>query len=343
MGEWMQDLRDGFRRVVRTPLFTLTAVAIVALGIGANTAVFTVVNAFLFRAAPYSEPDRVVDVYQDSDDGEPNSTSFPAYLDMTDFTDVFSSVGATLSRGVSWEAPDGARPVQAEFVTSSFMDVVGLQPAMGRWFDESHDRPGTGNFAVLGYPSWVNDFGEDPAVLGRTVRLNGQPVTVIGVGPAEYVGHQAPLATDFFLSLSTLELGGGPYMVTNLERRTDHWYQVQARLAPEVTVMQAQSAMDGLAQRLATEYPELNRGRDITVFGPGEVRLHPSEDGALLPVAAVLMGIVGLILVLACSNLANLLLVRGVGRRPEVALRRALGAGRWRVARVFLIESLLLS
>jgi len=167
-------------------------------------------------------------------------------------------------------------------------------------------------------------------------------VTVIGVGPESFNGARGALVADFWLSISSTVVGG-PFRVANLGRRQDHWYDVQARLAPGVGVARARSAMDALARRLAEAHPELNRGREITVFAHDEVRLHPEVDGDLASAGAGLLAVVGLVLLLACANLANLLLVRGVSRSSEMALRQALGASRARVARLFLGEALLLS
>ncbi len=338
----LQDLLGVLRRVRRTPGFSIIAIVIVALGIGANTAVFTLVNAVLLRPHPFAESDRVVLIYQDSDDGEPSSTSFPAYRDMTSFDDVFHAVTAWSPTSVSWVREDGQTEANVEFTTSSHLEVVGLAPTMGRWFEPALDVVGAGYFAVVSHHTWRNQMGADPAILGRVIRLNERPVTIIGVGPEEYVGPGDPLITDFSLSISSVEVGG-TRRVGNLDRREDNWYTVMARLAPGVTVDQAQAAMTVLATRLAEEYPDINEGRDITVFGASDVRVHPGTDGFIAPVSAVIMGIAGIVLLLACSNLANLLLARGIARTSEVAVRRAMGASPPRVAGIFLGESLVLA
>ena len=342
LNELSQDVRHASRALLRSPGFTVTASLIVALGIGANATVFTVVNAVLFKPPPYDDPERVVAVYQDSDAGDPSSSSFPATRDMATYTDVFSGVAAMSSATITWEAEDGPRPALVEFVTASYFPVLGLQPSIGRWFETALDNVGAGNFAVVSHRAWRTQFGADPRIVGRTLRMGGLPVTVLGVGPEGFNGSGGAVVTDFWLSISSVEVGGS-FRVSNLERRQDHWYDARARLDPGVTVAQAQAAMDALATRLAEEFPELNRGRGITVFGPGTVRIHPSVDGLLAPAAVVLLGLVTLVLVLTGANLANLLIVRGLARGHEVAIRRSLGAGRGRVARLFLTESLLLA
>ncbi len=186
----------------------------------------------------------------------------------------------------------------------------------------------------MSHRTWRTQLGADPTVIGHTVRMGGQPVTVIGIGPEGFNGGYAPLVTDYWLSISAAGVGG-PFRIANLERRQDHWYDVRARLAPGVTVVQAQGAMDALAARLADEFPDLNRGRGITVFGGGEGRVHPAIDGALAPAAGLLLGIVGLVLVLAVL-LASVGIYAVVsfsvaGRSQEIGIRIALGAERSQV------------
>jgi len=341
MTTMLQDLRDALRGLTRSPLFALSAATLLAVGLGVNIAVFALVDSLLFRPPPWDDPARVVQVYQDSDDGEPSSSSFPAYRDMAE-SEVFESVAAmspTFFDPLVWTGPDGPRELTAEYATASYLEVVGLSPLRGRWFGPEHDDPGAAPVAVLSARSWRTLFGADPDVIGETLTLNGQPVTVIGVGPEEMDSSYPPLAIDLWLSLSTTPVAGA-YRVANLERREDHWYDVRARLAPGVTPEQAQAAMDRLAERLAADFPELNAGRDITVFPSTEIRQHPDGDGDLRMAGGLLLTVVLTVLLLTCANLANLLLVRGLGRSGEMAVRRALGAGRSRVARLFLLESL---
>lgn len=336
-----QDLRYAARRLVRSPVFTLGAVALLAVGIGANATVFSLVDALLFRPPPWERPEEVVHVYQDSDEGEPATSSYPATRDMA-ASAVFADVAAFTPSSASWEGPDRPVDLATEYVTASYLRTLGLSVQRGRWFDPEHDAPGGEAVAVLSAHAWRSRFGGDPGVIGRSIRLNGHPVTIIGVGPERLTGSYTPLATDLWLSISATHVSG-PFQVANLERRQDHWYDVRARLAPGVTVERAQAAMDALAARLAEEYPELNRGRDITVFPSSSVRIHPTADGDLYAAGGLLSAVVLTVLLLACANLANLLLVRGMGRTGEMAVRSALGAPRGRVARLFLLESLLLS
>lgn len=332
-----QDVRGGIRQLIRTPVFALSALALLAVGMGANIAVFTVVDRLLLRMPAYAEPERVVHVYQDSDDGEPSSVSFPAYRDMTQ-RGVFAAVTATSPTTMTWERTGEAQDLVAEYTTASYIDVVGLDPYRGRWFATEHDVVGAPLVAVVSYAAWRSHFAEDPDVVGRTIRLNGQPVTILGIGPRELTGSYPPIVTDLWLSISSTPLDGA-FRVANLDRREDHWYEVRARLAPDASPEAAQAAMQALAAELAERFPDLNRGRDITVRPAAEVGLFEEQGTALWTIA----GFVGALLVLACANLANLLLVRGIGRSSEMAVRRALGAGSARIARLYLVESLVLS
>ncbi|HSC26082.1 MAG TPA: ADOP family duplicated permease [Vicinamibacterales bacterium] len=333
----VQDIRHGVRHLMSTPIFTLGAVALLAVGIGANVAVFTVVDRFLLRPPPYDRPDEVVYVYQDSDDGEPSSAAFPAYRDMAE-QPVFSAVAATSPAQLSWERPDGTVDATVEFTTASYLAVTGLEMVRGQWFSPHHDVVGSEPVAVVSAAAWRSRFGGDPEAVGRTIRLNGSPVTIIGVGPESLGGTFAPVVTDFWLSISAVAVGG-QFRVGNLDRREDHWYSVRARLAPGVSVEQARAAMQALATRLGEMYPELDKGRGITVQRARDVRLFPETESTLALATAVVLTL----LLLACANLANLLLVRGIGRSREMAIRCALGAGGVRIARLCLVESLLLS
>jgi len=338
-----QDIRHAVRRLWRSPTFTFGAIALLAVGIGANATVFTVVDALIFRAPPWSEPERVVRVYQDTDEGAPGTNSFPAYRDMTEF-DVFAAVAATSTpfAPATWDSPDGLTPVAIEFTTSSYMSVLGLDVQRGRWFGPEDDVVGATPSAVVSAATWRSRFGADPDVIGRTIQLNGYAVTIVGVGPERLTGTNAPLRTDFWVSIASTVIGG-PFQVQNLDRREDHWYQVLARLGPGVTVPQAQAAMDALARTHAELYPELDTGRDITVFAATDVRMAPTRDGDVALAGGLLAVIALAVLLLACANLANVLLVRGLDRSGEVAVRSALGAPRGRVARLFLLESLILA
>ena len=339
----IQDVRYGLRRLAASPLFTVMAILIIGLGIAANTAVFSAVNAVLLRPLPFVNPDRVVHVYQHSDEGQPQSSSFPAYRAVASRTDVFSGAAAFFYTTVNAETDFGTRQSLVEFATSSYFPVLGLSPARGRWIAPQEDVPTAGPVAIVSDHAWRTRFGSDPGIVGRTVRLGGSPVTIVGVGPASYNGFASGVAVDFWLSLSAMGPVQGAFFVQMLERPQDHWFLIRARLREGVTIAQARAAMDGVSAVLGTRFAGLDQTRRIEVLPARTVRIHPAFDGAIVPAATLLMAVVGLVLALVCSNLAIMLLLRGASQHREVSIRMAMGAGRGRILRQFLTESLVLS
>ena len=339
-----RDTRHAARRLLRDWRFTAAAVLILGLGIGANTAIFSVVNATLFREPMFANPDRLVEIYQNTREGGQGVNTYPAYLDMAEYTSVFAQItAASVPNGATYLDRGAVRSGVVEYTTATYLAVLGLRPSLGRWFDAAEDRPGTDIVAVIGHQAWTTRFGGDPSVIGRTIRMQGVPVTIVGVGP---VGHNATLniglVTDFWLPMSAVPALGGPPRA--LERRpVEAGFFVKARLRDGVTVAQAQSAMDNLGRRLAAEYPNEDPGKGISVFASADVRVHPQMDLLLTAIASLLLGVVGLVLAIACSNLATLLLVRAAARAKEVSVRLAVGATRWQLIRHLLTESVLLS
>lgn len=340
-----RDARYGVRRLIRDWRFTAAVVLILGLGIGANTAIFSLINAALLREQSFADPGRLVDIYQNAaNSGGIGASSYPAYLDMAEYTDVFASTtAALLPRGVNYLDNGALQPAVAEHTTATYSSVLGLAPSLGRWFDAVEDTPGAAVVAVVGHEAWTRKFRADPSVIGRTIRIEGVPVTIVGVGPA---GHRATInigiVTDFWLPISSLPVLGAPPRA--LERRPEEAaFFVKARLRDEVTVAEAQAAMHILGTRLASEYPKEDPGKGIAVFASNDVRIHPELDGLLAAIALLLLVVVGLVLAIACSNLATLLLVRGTARAKEVSARLALGATRGQIVRHLLTESLLLS
>jgi predicted permease len=337
----VRDTRHAARRLRRDWRFSVPAVLLLGLGIGANTAIFSVVNATLFRPSPFADPDRLVDIYQNDRNGAPAANSFPAYQDMATATNVFARVmTATIPIPVRYR--EGGGPLRsgvAEFATASYPVVLGIQPSRGRWFTADEDRQGSPVVAVIGHQAWTNRFGADPGIIGRTIYVQGMRATIVGVGPAGYLGtFNVGVVTDFWLPA---EAALGP--ITSLRVDEGAPFFVKARLREGVTVAQAQAAMDVLGRRLATEYPGKDAGTGISVFATSDVRVHPEMDALVNTLASILLGVVGLVLAVACSNLATLLLVRAAARTREVSIRLAIGATRWQIVRHLLTESLLLS
>jgi predicted permease len=337
----LRDTRHAGRRLVRDWRFSVPAVLLLALGIGANTAIFSIVNATLFRPSPFAESHRLVEIYQNTREGVPNTNTYPAYLDMAAMTNVFAHVTTTtIPFPVSYRLGHGAvRSGLAEYTTPSYPTVLGMQPSVGRWFTADEERRGAPVVAVIGHHTWTTHFGADPNIIGRVVYIQGTSATIIGVGPEGHRGTlNLGLVTDFWLPVASAMAP-----LVDVRAAVEAPFFVKARLRDGVTVEQARAAMDGLGRRLATEYPDEDPGRGISVFPTDDVRVHPRMDALLSGIASLVLAIVGLVLAIACSNLATLLLVRAAGRAKEVSIRLAVGATRWLVVRHLLTESLLLS
>src|SRR4051812_8604769 len=347
-----RDTRYGIRRLVRDWRFTTAAVLILGLAIGANTAIFSVVNAVLFRDSPLADPDRLVNIYQNDPAGKPLVVvSYDAYKEIAKYTDIFAAtMAATIPVPVRYLHDGRIRNGTAEYATASYLDVLGLRPSLGRWFSAAEERPGAPLVAVIGYHAWTRVFRADPSILGRIVRIEGAPVTIVGIGPANHRGTlDVGLVTDFWLPVTALRelnampaMRGGPTIIAP--------FFVKARLREGATVAQAKAVMDALAPRLAAALPEEVRGggefavgTGITVVATTDVRVHPQADAPFMAIASGVLFVVSLVLAIACSNLATLLLVRGAARTKEISVRLAMGATRGQLVRHLLTESLLLS
>jgi predicted permease len=348
----VRDTRHGVRRLIRDWRFTGAAVLILGLAIGANTAIFSVVNAALFRDKGFADPDRLVDIYQNDPAGKPLIViSYDIYKSMAAYTDIFAAaMAATLPQPSRYLHDGGLRSGTTEFATATYLDVLGLRPSLGRWFDASEERPGAPLVAVLGHQVWTRVFRADPSVIGRVVRIEGMPVTIIGVAPATHRGIvDVGLVTDLWLPITAMrQLNPEPAGLDSTAIFAPFF--VKARLHKGATLAQARAAMDVFGRGLEDQYPDLFRnkgefalGTGITVVPTTDVRIHPQADMPFMAIASVLLVLVSLVLAIACSNLATLLLVRGAARAKEVSVRLAMGARRSQLVRHLLIESLLLS
>lgn len=352
LAELWRDTRLAARGLLSAPGFAGVAILSLSLGIGINTAMFSVVNAMLLRPLPVSQPAELVRIYTTSDMPE-STSSYADYRDLVRDTRAFSAIaGHTLMFAAVDH--DGSMQLElGEVVTANYFNVLGIAPVIGRAFLPGEDAAeGANRVAMISESLWKQQFGSDPAIVGRQIRIRGDNYSIVGVVPARFSGMMPGLAANLWIPVSMVDdvepVGmndnvPSPTGSTRLTRRGSRWMFLTGRLKPGVTLEQARTDTTSIMSSLEREYPQTNRGRAAVLRPMDGVRVHPVVDSALAPIAAGLMIGVSLVLLIACANIANMLLARGTTRAREIAIRLAIGAPRGRIVRELLLESLLLA
>lgn len=348
----MSDIRYAARWLSRSPGFAAVAVLSLGLGVGANTAMFSLVDALLLRPLPVSSPSTLADVFTTGGDGDVHATtSYPDYLDIKSQNTVFSDVIGYSPMFAGLALGERARLVLGQVVTANHFHVLGIRPERGRLLRAEDDVPGAERVVVLAHRMWVAEFGRAEDIVGRSLHLRGQPYTIVGVAPASFTGVVPLLIPEIWVPAAhaaEVEPAGmidtvtGPG-TTPLDRRGYRWMFIKGRLKEGVTAEAAHAQLQVIGTRLAAAHPDTNKGRAMSAVPTNDVRLLVPEAGGPLAIGGTaVMVIVGLVLLIACANVTGLLLSRSAARQREIAIRSAIGASRSRIIRQLLVEGVVM-
>lgn len=352
LDSFLRDVRYGARMLRRDPAFAAVAILSLAVGIGANSAVFSIVNSILLRPRPVANPEQLVQLYVGERHAPYEACSYPSYVDFRNNHGVFSGLAAYGIWQFRLGDPNNVELIWGEIVSGNYFDVLGIPADRGRTFVGEEDvTPGSHPVVVVGHGLWRRRFNADPNLVGQTVTINGQKLTVVGIAPPRYLGMVGALAIDVWVPMMALPLLE-PSKGTARLSRSSRWLTLVGRLKPETSLEQARARFEILSRDMQAAHPDEWRSTNstgtvrelfVSVLPERDTRLVPDMQMGTYAAVALVLAIVNLVMVIACMNLAGMLLARSVVRRKEMAVRLALGAGRFRIVRQLIAESILLS